>query len=104
MNKAAAQMKEADAAIAAQKAELDKLSQIITEADQVPSTPKFIVVTFSSSMCHNICHVGTDCEQKQLLTDCDVVHAPQHNFSWCASYRLVEYPRSTSPPQTHERP
>lgn len=37
MNKAAAQMKEADAAIAAQKAELDKLNQIITEADQVPS-------------------------------------------------------------------
>ena len=35
MNKAAAQMKEADAAIAAQKAELDKLNQIITEADQV---------------------------------------------------------------------
>ncbi|KAL3144393.1 hypothetical protein ABBQ32_004147 [Trebouxia sp. C0010 RCD-2024] len=34
MNKAAAQMKEADAAIAAQKAELDKLNQIITEADQ----------------------------------------------------------------------
>ena len=34
-NKAAAQMKEADAAIAAQKAELDKLNQIITEADQV---------------------------------------------------------------------
>ena len=37
MNKAAAQMKEADAAIAAQKAELDKLNQIITEADQVTS-------------------------------------------------------------------
>ena len=35
MNKAAAQMKEADAAIAAQKGELDKLNQIITEADQV---------------------------------------------------------------------
>ena len=35
MSKAAAQMKEADAAIAAQKAELDKLNQIITEADQV---------------------------------------------------------------------
>lgn len=43
MNKAAAQMKEADAAIAAQKAELDKLNQIITEADQV--TPHTTMLT-----------------------------------------------------------
>ena len=41
MNKAAAQMKEADAAIAAQKGELDKLNQIITEADQVRRTQFF---------------------------------------------------------------
>ena len=44
MNKAAAQMKEADAAIAAQKAELDKLNQIITEADQVASLTMFVCV------------------------------------------------------------
>lgn len=43
MNKAAAQMKEADAAIAAQKAELDKLNQIITEADQARTLLSFPV-------------------------------------------------------------
>ena len=43
MNKAAAQMKEADAAIAAQKAELDKLNQIITEADQARTLLPFPV-------------------------------------------------------------
>lgn len=49
MNKAAAQMKEADAAIAAQKAELDTLNQIITEADQVTlhTTCSYVVAAVS---------------------------------------------------------
>ena len=37
VNKAGAQIKEADAAIAAQKAEIEKLNLIIGEADQVGS-------------------------------------------------------------------
>ena len=59
MNKAAAQMKEADAAIAAQKAELDKLNQIITEADQA-STYGPMCTTISTCRPTIMLHIHED--------------------------------------------